>query len=249
MWAFLPATRPFLSRQTFGPRCINSVSILGSSASKCTRRLNFSRWICAQAKPDLIEVESRFRASPQAREALNMFAGDCKQVRFRDRYYCEQLALLDKWLRRREDQWELKIPVELGSRSQRGAVVYKELVGSAALQHIGQLGLSTSAMQVYASITTVRSIWAFESRLPWGNYQMHITADECFADDGFQYSIGEIEVLVARDEQVDGAAQAVEHTCRQLELEKIDNSGGKLMRYLYENNSKLFRKLKDSGVV
>ncbi|CAN8064399.1 unnamed protein product [Agarophyton chilense] len=197
---------------------------------------------------NLIEVETRFHVSQEARKALTLHAGDCRQIRFKDFYFCQQLALSDKWLRRRDLQWELKIPVEVPSIAQRGAVVYKELVGNAALDYLVQHGFQTEGMDTYANITTLRSIWSLHKTVPWGSYEMQITADECSGDNGFSYQIGEIEVLVNDSEQVDGASKAIEQTCQQFKLDKVASGGGKLIRYLLEKNPDLYKKLEAKGI-
>lgn len=195
-----------------------------------------------------IEVESRFRVTPEAQKTILLHAGPCKQIQFTDRYFCEQLALSDKWLRMRDHAWQIKVPVKVDSSSRKGSVVYEELVGAAALEHVSKCGFETKGMDVYACITTVRTIWDMNIPVPWGSYAMQVTADECHSEDGFQYNIGEIEVLVQDKDEVGGASKAIEHARRELGLEQVDESGGKLIRYLSEKKPALYEKLRSKGL-
>lgn len=198
--------------------------------------------------PNAIEVESRFRVTPEAQNTLLLHAGPSKQIQFTDRYFCEQLALSDKWLRTRDNVWQIKIPVKVDSSSRKGSVVYEELVGAAALEHVSKCGLETKEMDLYACITTVRSIWDMDVPVPGGSYSMQVTADKCHSEDGFQYSIGEIEVLVQRKDDIAGASEAIEHLSRKLGLDQVDESGGKLMQYLSEKKPALYQKLRSKGL-
>mgnify|MGYP002631365260 CR=1 FL=1 len=98
---------------------------------------SFTRGARQGVMTSLIEVERKFEASVDAAalEQLVVSQGgrEMGQVRFCDTYYDTADCTLtrdDTWLRKRGDQWELKLPIEDDARRSGGErTVFREVEG------------------------------------------------------------------------------------------------------------------------
>uniref|UniRef100_A0A803K671 Thiamine-triphosphatase n=1 Tax=Xenopus tropicalis TaxID=8364 RepID=A0A803K671_XENTR len=171
-----------------------------------------------------IEVERKFVPGPQVEdELLRLGAKLQNEITFRDSYYdtpdC-RLTLGDVWLRRREDSWELKYPPQRGTRGLNGASTqYLELSCEADItRRVSEElnipcphSLDLLQLQEFASFVTRRRRFEFPPR----NGSKHkVVVDLDTAD--FDFSVGEVEVLVKTQEEVKSALMEVEEICKQL---------------------------------
>lgn len=189
----------------------------------------------------VIEVERKFELSPSARATLLALPGVTTAHSLNDRYYCEDLALTDHWLRKRNGDWELKLPV--ANKQHLRAAVYRELAGSAVWAALSRQ--PPSAAECFAALHTERT----ELSLPWREFDVTVTLDDCTSPDGFRCSVGELEILVEHDDQVDQATIALDELFDFLQVHQFADEEGKLIRYLRIHRTDMFRKLAKLGLV
>lgn len=195
---------------------------------------------------DMIEVERKFKLTPQALAALAALS-PVRETRFRDVYYAPELAETDRWLRRRDGVWELKVPVGAGGSAAAATTVYREVVGAEAVwAELGRVEEREAGLVPYASLTTRRS--ALDCR--WRGSDVTVVVDRCTSPcGGFSHGVGEIETLVADEADVARAMRVVEEVALHYGLE-IDAAGfGKLPRFLQENKPELYDRLICLGVI
>lgn len=185
-----------------------------------------------------IEVEQKFQLTAEVRQNLLSLSCEKEVIRFRDQYFDEDLALQDKWLRKRNEEWELKVP----SRDNRssGPTVYKELNGideiTACLPN-----LDIDSVVCYATLETERTQMTF----PWNDYRVNITLDECHSNDGFRCAIGELELMVKDECEVASAIEELDKLANYFAVSKLDDKEGKLLKYLRLHRPALFKRFED----
>ncbi|XP_072271206.1 thiamine-triphosphatase isoform X2 [Pyxicephalus adspersus] len=171
-----------------------------------------------------IEVERKFIPGPEVEKSLNAIGAKLlKEITFRDCYYDSpdlRLALADYWLRKREDSWELKYPPQIGARGLTGAstqylevtqenqIICKisEVLGVPSPPNIEAFGLGE-----LASFVTRRR--RFQLPLEESS-KTKVVVDLDEADFGFE--VGEVEVIVETQEEVQNAMQKLEDICKKL---------------------------------
>lgn len=193
----------------------------------------------------MIEVERKFRVSPEVRSELEQRCSSRCLVKLKDCYWCEDLALEDKWLRQRNGTWELKIPIVQRRIRTPGTTVYRELVEPTLWKELSQFKTEIENLPPYATIHTERT----KLHCVWDSREIEVVLDACTADDGFQYSIGELEILVEQESQVEDAAAALDRFAQSLKLKAQSDSDGKLIAYLKEKKGALYNALAVKGLV
>lgn len=192
-----------------------------------------------------IEVERKFRVTPLIRSSLVLRTHATKRFSFEDCYFDEHLASRDMWLRKRNDTWELKIPINSTTQKSSAETVYRELTGSAVWRELGDDSIERESLLEYARLKTDRMEFQFK----WRSYQVSIVLDACTSEDGFQYDVGEIEVLVDDDCEVEAASRALAEVSLEYGIGEMHQCEGKLLRYLREKRMPLFERLQKTGVI
>lgn len=188
----------------------------------------------------LIEVEKKFRVRSNARRSLlAAFPDNVRVSSFDDVYFSEELALTNRWLRKRNTQWELKVPVD--TCGPRVAAVFRELAGAQVWEELTKTKDFSYAMKPYARITTVRTMIT----LHWDQHKVNLTFDACSSPDGFgfEYAVGEVEILVQTPSEVDQAVSSLCKLLTRFELEKLDEKDGKLLAYLRNQKPDLYHRI------
>ena len=223
---------------------------------------------CVVSEPSeaqkMIEVERKYGAPADLKAAITTAEGTLtKSIIFGDTYYdtpnCD-LAAKDVWLRRREKQWEIKIPVEgEGGRSGGERSVFREVEGarSVADELAAALGLpapsdggdgggadgeeiltrvmADAAARPFAEFVTERVSWSLDG------------ASIDFDHASFGHSVVEVEVMCERAEQVEDAEKKVEEVAAKLGLEPLTETGGKLETFIRKNCPKHLAVLVSKG--
>ncbi|CAJ0930741.1 unnamed protein product [Ranitomeya imitator] len=157
------------------------------------------------------------------------------------------------WLRRREGSWELKHPPQRGARGLYGASTqYMELTSeddiiSRVSEELGvprPHNIESFGLNEFASFVTRRRRF----QLPLvenSNTKVVVDLDE--ADFGF--AVGEVEVLVKTQEEVENALQKVEEICRQLGVYRETPVQGKVSTFLQMNRADHYRQLLEAHVI
>lgn len=199
----------------------------------------------AQITMKTIEVERKFLLTPETTQTILALQSSFESVLFRDEYFDEDLALKDTWLRKRNDGWELKLPVTsdgLETDKRRKATVYRELMGPDVWSELAHLSDHRDQLSCYAALTTKR----IQLTVPWKQYSVNVTIDDCTSDDGFQCNIGELEVMVAEANEVNAASQVLDDLAGHLEVHHIEDKEGKLIKYIRQKRPEMFKKLVDA---
>ncbi|XP_069617904.1 thiamine-triphosphatase isoform X2 [Ranitomeya imitator] len=207
--------------------------------------------------PGPIEVERKFVPGPDVEKKLcALGAGLLEEITFQDSYYDNsdlRLTLNDMWLRRREGSWELKHPPQRGARGLYGASTqYMELTSeddiiSRVSEELGvprPHNIESFGLNEFASFVTRRRRF----QLPLvenSNTKVVVDLDE--ADFGF--AVGEVEVLVKTQEEVENALQKVEEICRQLGVYRETPVQGKVSTFLQMNRADHYRQLLEAHVI
>lgn len=196
------------------------------------------------ASMKMIEVERKFRVSPETKSRLEQRSSSKGMIKFIDCYCCEELALEDMWLRQRNGAWELKIPVLPDRPKRLGTTVYRELVEPTVWDELSRLKVEIKGRRPYATLHTERT----QLKCVWESREIEVVLDVCTTEDGFRYSVGELEILVARDSEVEDAATTLDHFAESLNLLGQSDANGKLIAYLKEKNETLYNALALKGL-
>ncbi|XP_074549854.1 thiamine-triphosphatase [Halichoeres trimaculatus] len=208
-----------------------------------------------------VEVERKFLCNADTLKIIEEIGGACvRQHQFQDQYYDNpnfDLTLRDMWLRKRKGCWELKCPSteeKSGGQSKTAALCtrYKEITNLSDIQRRvveiikdvcedtgtnfsmeNESWLSELNLVCFAEFTTVRRSFVLEEE------GVQIDLDQ--AD--FGYHVGEIEVLVPEDGDVQSALEKIERTARKLGLSGDQRVEGKMSVYLKRYNPKHYAKL------
>ncbi|XP_069796987.1 thiamine-triphosphatase-like [Narcine bancroftii] len=202
-----------------------------------------------------IEVERKFLIREDIESRLQAMDGQCQgTTSFLDRYYDTldyQLTTSDYWLRSREGHWQLKSPFCMGQHS-CNATRYQETDNEAQIlplllplipqtrhQSLAQLvGSEDPILREFASIRTERTTYRF----PGG---LRVDLDQA----GFGYQLGEMEVVVGRQEDIPSALAQIEELAQNLGLGEADTVPGKMHVFLQKFHPLLFQKLLGAGIL
>lgn len=197
----------------------------------------------------MIEVEQKFILSERDVEKLTEGSEFLGERTFTDIYYdSADLALgkNDMWLRERDGNWELKIPMhEIGKNVTQQ---YQEIEGEEKIREVFGIApmkdflndITDLGYEPICNLTTVRK------KFRKGKFVIDL--DQVSGNDGFNYQIGEIELMV---EDKNEALQAI------VEIGKFaENAGlkvapvrGKVIEYLRIKKSEHYKSLVEAGVV
>lgn len=220
-----------------------------------------------------IEVERKFILTDAVKEQLlrqKPSYAPISSLSFRDDYYDADLALRDIWLRKRNDAWQVKLPVfsppssdeesRTLTRSQTsGAAVYSEVSGTRAVEEAltstlaatlseengnGYIATNTfdlNAVSCYASLRTLRT----EFLVKWHGRCVNVTLDEVTAPEhaDFTCSVGELELMVEHEQDIDAAAKALSQLALHLNVDPVLETDGKLITFLRVYRPTLLKQL------
>jgi thiamine-triphosphatase len=191
----------------------------------------------------LIEVEKKFLLSDQDIALLLENSQFLGQVTFTDIYFdTKDFKLISQylWLRKRDNSFELKVP--LTGTADSDFDQYQELTNEQEIKDQLKLGpgkmdelLANRGYLAFAKIVTTRKKYKKDE----------FTIDLDLVDYG--YSIGEIELMVEREDQVEEAIKRIMEFAKKHHL-KIVSTRGKVIEYLARNYPKDFRRLVKEGV-
>ena len=203
------------------------------------------RSLTTATKMSVIEVERKFEFSPEIKDKLAPTCNsDVSTKVFQDCYYSKSLALSDKWLRNRTGVWELKIPSDYERKHQIDDTVYREISGNEVWDYLGFSSANANNLELYAKITTKRTQIVVNKN----GQDINLVLDECYADDGFQCSLGEAEVLVNDVNDVDRAIGVLDEIVLSLGLSLVRDNEGKLLQYLKYSNRPFYDSLRNQTI-
>lgn len=170
----------------------------------------------------MIEVEKKFTLKAHDKKRLLKGAQFIGETVNHD-VYCDtkdfSLAKKDWWLRLRNAEWELKVPIRSVSGGQRAQTTtqYTELSTEKEIEE--KLGIPLNSFHPFASFITHREKYAKEG--------FHIDLDRT----DFEFEIAEIELMVATEEQAQEASSRIIEFAKRHKLSQKP-AQGKVMEYL-----------------
>ena len=203
-----------------------------------------------------IEVERKFQppSDTSLLDGLVSEQGGEKlgEKAFTDTYFDTpdfSLTRRDCWLRRREAQWELKLPVdEVAKRSGGERTVFREIEGAAAvnaaLQELlpscgAELAetMAASGAQPFAEFKTARTKWKLGA----------CTIDADVAS--FGHAVMEIERMCAERSEVAQAEAEIADVASLVGATPLKETGGKLETYIRRYVPDQFQALVEAGIL
>ena len=195
----------------------------------------------------MIEIEKNFDISVENKERLikeSQFLG--KKV-FTDIYYDTtdyRLTRKDRWLRQRNNKWELKIPFAQKYANERITDQYYELENEKEIAKALEINFTESFSEAVkrsgffplATITTTRETYQKED--------FRIDFDEM----DFGFSALEVELLVVSESEVPLAEKRILEFAKNHGL-KDNKVRAKVIEYLFRNNLDHYNMLVATGII
>lgn len=196
----------------------------------------------------MIEVEKKFTLSEDDKARVVQDAEFLGEKSFTDTYYDTSdfaLTTSDKWLRLRGDRFELKLPMNEGKGAgDRRLDQYEELDTDEAILQALNLALDDSLKQTlevngyepFSTFTTTRK------KYKKGDFVIDL--DEM----DFGYSIGEIELMVEDQSEMQKALERILAFAQEHGL-SVAPVRGKVVEYIKRNNPAHYKALEEAGVL
>lgn len=196
----------------------------------------------------MIEVEKKFILNESDKNRLVSGAQFLNERVFTDIYYDTKTFVLtsqDKWLRSREAKFELKSP--LHANAERLADQYSELADELKIKKALNLENSENLADALAKNGYVPFCICKTTRKKYKKGDFIIDLDVVDFQD-FTYSIGEIELMVNDESEIENAIHKIVVFAKNNEL-KIAPVRGKVIEYLKRVKPNHYQALVKAGVV
>ncbi len=183
----------------------------------------------------MIEIEKKFLLNDAERERLLSGATFMETVVNIDTYFDledHSLTCRDCWLRKRNSNWELKIPLHaLGEKT--AVTHYRELTEHDEI--LAVLEFNFAEYQPFCTIVTTRRRYK--------KNDFSIDLDSC----DFGYDLVEIELMVSEDDDRAAATELILAFAQKYGL-RTDRVRGKILEYLRRFRPDHLRQLVEAGV-
>lgn len=198
----------------------------------------------------MIEIEKTFFLTDKEEKRLLEGAEFMGEKVMKDVYYDNNnfdVMTKDRWLRERNGKFELKIPaVKQKSVGKRDLDQYEEITDEEKIRKIlgvkntGSLreNLESGGFSPVATIITTRRTYEKDN----------FTIDLDSVDFDTNYRVAEIELMVEKEDEIEGASNRIIAFAKTMGL-KLDPTHGKLVEYLRRNHQKIYQTLIEAGVV
>ena len=196
----------------------------------------------------MIEVEKKFLLTEVNKKRLIRDAQFLHEYVFTDTYYDTQdfsLTGTDIWLRSREDRYELKVPMqEAGARA---TDQYEEMEEESAIRTFLNLPSDGTLAEVLASNGYKPFCTCKTTRRKYQKSPFIIDLDVVDFDH-FVYTIGEIELMVSRKSEIEGAVEKIIAFAKENQL-TMAPVRGKVIEYLKRERPEHYHYLTQAGIV
>ena len=195
----------------------------------------------------MIEVENRFLLTEENKKKLVDGAEFIGEETFTDIYYDTTDASImkrDMWLRSRSGRFEMKLPLNEKSVLQRKSNKYKEIESEEEIRKVLEFppnGNFTKALEGRGYLPMLE-IETTRQKYKKGEFIIVFDA----TDLGF--SIGEIEVAVRNESEVDAASDRLIDFAKKQGVELVSTEG-KVLECLKIKQPELYRSIREAGVV
>lgn len=196
----------------------------------------------------MIEVEKKFILSEKDISRLTDGADFLGENIFTDTYYDTAdyaLTKNDMWLRKRGNQFELKLPMHLGDSSL--SQQYQEIEGEEKIREIFAVPVQSDFVADIAKFGYEPFCVCQTKRKKYKKEGFTIDLDKVEYGD-FSYALGEIGLMVENENQMAEAAERIQKFAEKNGL-KILPVRGKIIEYLKRKKPAHFQVLVAAGVV
>lgn len=195
----------------------------------------------------MIEIEKNFDLSPGDKQKLLNGAVLVRVKSFTDTYYDDNLYSLtsnDYWLRKRDDRFELKVPLNKAGTDRSITDQYRELENDEEIAKELKLEIRTNLEKAIADANYKPFCTITTRRESYNKNEFHLDFDEIPEMD---YATLEIELMIEKEEGIQNAERRILEFANQ---HGISTPGqGKVIEYLMKNNPAHLNVLREKGVV
>lgn len=195
----------------------------------------------------MIEIEKKFLLTPAQEKRLKKGAKFLGEKVFTDIYFDKrdyELTKNDIWLRTRDRQVELKMPLETEEKNNLMCNRYEEFETEAEVRQMlnipkgGELltDLKTAGYVPFVAITTRREKFKKE--------KFGIDIDAC----DFGYALAEVELMIEDAKATKEAERQIADFAARHDL-KLSNVRGKVLEYLFRKSPEHYQILLEEGVI
>ncbi len=201
----------------------------------------------------MFEVEKKFKLNDDELERLLEDAQFLGEQTFRDVYYDTSDFTLSKnniWLRKRGEQFQLKLPVFQKEKMQTAQ--FQEIEGEDKIREIFaippivdfEMDIKKFGYGIFCDLTTVRKKYEKENFV----IDLDQTISNLPREDDFSYQVVEIGLMVAGSAEIPRADKKIMTFAKRNQL-KVEKQKGKVAQYLFQKKPKHFKVLVEAGIV
>lgn len=187
-----------------------------------------------------MKLRKKFQLTAEEKARLLDGAELVKSKRITDVYYdtSDYKAIkADWWLRRRDGEFQLKIPIETGDAIDTTANMYHELETESEIRRALQLSVETRDLA--ADLTAAGYLPFIEARSDRKSYHKDgftIDVDSVtYADSDFTYSLAEVETLIEDESAAAAAVQRIDDYVAGYGIETNQETDGKIVAFMRAN--------------
>lgn len=201
----------------------------------------------------MIEVEKKFLLTSMQQDALLDSAQELGEKTVKDEYFDTaeyRLTINNLWFRKRNNNYELKVPLRSHDKALFAANRFHELT---TIEEICQeLNLNEEAgFESELSRTSIKNFMTcYTNRKSYTKQGFHIDIDSAtYPDSTFTYAIAEIELLVDNESEADEAEHRIINFAKNFNLVTNKFVLGKVAAYLQVERPGHYKALIDAGVL
>lgn len=197
----------------------------------------------------MIEIEKKFKLTPEARDRLLIDARLIAEIVMHDIYYDTRtynLTCKDWWLRNRDGRWELKRT--LNPSGDRLGDQYDEITDEQQIRSLLNLEKNDTMIAAISKAGMVPFFDAVSHRTKYEKEGFTIDLDRVTAPPDFDFEIGEIEVLIEDESGANAALEKIRIFAEKNGL-TFEPVRGKGVTYLKQYSPDHYHALVGAGVV
>ena len=201
----------------------------------------------------MIEVERKFKLDEAEKESLLAGAIFVGEKTFTDAYFDTEDFTLSKnniWLRKRDKEFQLKLPVLQGEKLQ--TTQFQEISGAEKIREIFAVApvldfetdIKAFGYEIFCRLKTTRRKYQKEGL----TIDLDVATSDLPGEQDFCYQVAEVELLVENKTETFQATEKIENFAKKNQL-KAENIRGKVAEYLFQKKPKHFAALVEAGIV
>jgi adenylate cyclase class IV len=197
----------------------------------------------------MIEVEQKFILTEKDEQLLTQGAQFLGEKTFTDIYYDTAEYTLTKsniWLRKRGENWEVKIPT--GNTGNGMTQQYQEIEGEEKIRQVFDVAPKNDFEKDITEYGYAPFCICQTTRRKYAREKFIIDLDTAAIGEDFSYHIGEIEMMVPSEEQAENATEEILRFAKSLGIEALPVRG-KVIEYLKRKKPDHYQALMEAGVV